>query len=300
MTLKKVTSETSSTIFSLPYFVARDEGYFTEEGLEMNLVSRGGAREAAITPVEDHALVSSFGGRSPFEEGETQLYRACEWGQVRRSYDSKRSGQVVAKRSAIGTQAIFVRPDSDISVPQDLAGVEVAVNFHHGSHYVAIQSLEGFVEDDEIRMLHVGGPQTRFEALRDGKVEAAAVMEPWVTVCEKLGYKMITEAHYYGAEIAGEDLDVETVGAINRAVTRAARKLTEDPTPYLHYLIADVPPEIVTLEPGDFRKGRLRFAAPGPYSERDFQRTYDWMVRWGLIGDDATYQTLVDNRAVAV
>jgi NitT/TauT family transport system substrate-binding protein len=300
MTMKKVTSETSSTVFSLPYYVARDEGYFAEEGLEMTFVPRGGDEEATISPIEDHALVSSFGGRSPFEEGETQLYRACEWGQVRRSYDSSREGQVVAKRSAIGTQAIFVRPDSDISVPQDLAGKTVGVNFHHGSHYVAIMALEGFVEDDEINVVHVGGPQARFEAMRDGTVDAAAVMEPWVAVCEKLGYKLITEAHYYGAEIAGADLDADTMAAINRAVTKAAAKLTEDPTPYLHFLIADVPPEIVTLEPSDFRKGRLRYAAPGPYSERDFQRTYDWMVRWRLIGDDATYQTVVDNRAIAV
>jgi NitT/TauT family transport system substrate-binding protein len=121
-------------------------------------------------------------------------------------------------------------------------------------------------------------------------------MEPWIAVAEKLGYKLIVEAHYVGTEIAGPELSEDTFAAINRAVTRAARTLTEDPRPYLHYLIADVPAEITTLEASDFRLGRLRYVEPALYSEKDFQRTYDWMVKWDLIGSDSGYKSLVDNR----
>jgi NitT/TauT family transport system substrate-binding protein len=127
-------------------------------------------------------------------------------------------------------------------------------------------------------------------------IEAVALMEPWIAVAEKLGYKLIVEAHYVGTEIAGPELSDDTFAAINRAVSRAARKLTEDPRPYVHYLIADVPAEITTLEVSDFRVGRLRYVDPAPYSERDFQRTYDWMVKWGLIATDSGYGSLVDNR----
>ncbi|HEY4462591.1 MAG TPA: hypothetical protein VGN41_07970 [Streptosporangiaceae bacterium] len=297
VTPQPVSIETSGTVFSLPYFVARDRGYFLEEGLEVSFVPRDADRSAAsLAPIEDHHLVSSFGTRSPFEAGETQLYRACEWGQVRRSYDSERGGRVIAKRSAVASQAIFVRPDSPVSIPQDLADKTVGVNFHHGSHYIAIQSLEGFLRRDEIKIVHAGGPQARFEALRDGTLDAAALMEPWIAVAEKLGYKLIAEAHYVGTEIAGPELGEDTFAAINRAVSRAARTLTEDPRPYLHYLIADVPEEITTLDESDFRLGRLRYVDPAPYSERDFQRTYEWMVGWGLIGPDANFGSLVDNR----
>jgi NitT/TauT family transport system substrate-binding protein len=296
-TLRPISIETSGTVFSLPYFVARDEGYFTEEGLDVTFIPRDKDQaSASLAPIEDHHLVSSFGTRSPFEAGETQLYRACEWGQVRRSYDSERGGRVIAKRSAVASQAIFVRPDSPVSIPQDLADKTVGVNFHHGSHYIAIQSLEGFLRKDEIKIVHAGGPRARFEALRDGSIDAAALMEPWIAVAEKLGYKLIVEAHYVGTEIAGPELNEDTFAAINRAVSRAARKLTEDPRPYLHYLIADVPAEITTLESADFRLGRLRYVDPAPYSARDFQRTYDWMVSWGLIGSDASFDSLIDNR----
>jgi NitT/TauT family transport system substrate-binding protein len=295
-TRETISIETSSTVFSLPYFVARDEGYFEDEGLHVSFVARDRDEKPSLGPIEDHHLVSSFGRRSPFEAGETQLYRACEWGQVRRSYDSERGGRVIAKRSAVASQAIFVRPDDPASIPQDLAGRTVGVNFHHGSHYIAIQSLEGFLNDDEIKIVHAGDPQSRFEALRDGTIDAVALMEPWIAVAEKLGYKLIVEAHYVGTEIAGPELSEDTFAAINRAVSRAARKLTEDPRPYLHYLIADVPAEITKLEVPDFRLGRLRYVEPAPYSQKDFQRTYDWMVKWGLIGEDSGYDSLVDNR----
>ena len=45
-------------------------------------------------------------------------------------------------------------------------------------------------------------------------------MEPWITVAEKLGYKIIAEAFYVGSEIASDQLDAETFAAINRAVGR--------------------------------------------------------------------------------
>jgi NitT/TauT family transport system substrate-binding protein len=299
MALHKIVSETSSPIFSLPYFVARDEGYFAEEGLELELV-RKGQREPTLKPIEDHTLISSFSGQSAFEAGQSSLYRACEWGQIRRSYDSKVGGQVVSKRAAIGSQAIFVRPDDEANHPQDLAGRTVAVNFHHGSHYIAIQTLEGFLRKDEIKVAHVGGPRERFEALRDGKVDAAALMEPWIAVAEKLGYKLIAEAFYVGSEIASPDLHPDTYDAIQRAVVKAVAKINEDPTPYLHYLIADVPSEIVDLDPSDFRRDRLRYANPAPYPADQFQRTYDWMVAWDLIPEDADYPQIVDNRILTL
>jgi NitT/TauT family transport system substrate-binding protein len=291
-----ISIETSGTVFSLPYLVARDEGYFTDEGLDVTFVPRDRDVTPSLGTIEDHNLVSPFGARSPFEAGETQLYRACEWGQVRRSYDSGRGGRVIAKRSAVASQAIFVRPDDPASIPQDLADRAVGVNSHHGSHYIAIQSLEGFLNDDEIKTVHAGSPQARFEGLRDGTIDAVALMEPWITVAEKLGFKLIVEAHYVGTEIAGPELSDETFAAINRAVSRAAKRLTEDPRPYLHYLIADVPAEITALKESDFRLGRLRYVDPAPYSEKDFQRTYDWMVKWNLIGADSGFGSLVDNR----
>ncbi|MBD2214649.1 ABC transporter substrate-binding protein [Nostoc linckia FACHB-104] len=306
LTLKKIKNEISGTVFSLPYYVAREQGYFADEGLDIEFIQRGsGDRSPGIQLVDDHRLVSSFGGPSLFEQGESSLYRACEWGQVRRTYDSSRGGQVVAKRAAIASQAIIVRPDSPYNIPQDLANVPVGVNFHHGSHYIAIQTLEGFLPKEEIKVVHIdgGGDRKRFNrfvALRDGLVDAVAVMEPWITVAEKLGYKIIAEAHYVGLEIGSPDLDKETFEAINKAIRRAVKDLQADPIRYVKYLIDDVAEDIVRLEPSDFRRNRLRYVDPAPYPEADFRRTYNWMVEWGLIEPDATFKQIVDNRVVAL
>ena len=296
-TLKKIRNEISGTVFSLPYYVAREKGYFAEEGLELEFVVKSGFKkpvsDAAL--IKDHHSVSSFGVLSPFEQSETTLYRACEWGQVRRTYDSTRGGQVVAKRAAVASQAIIVRPDAYYNIPQDLANVPIGVNFHHGSHYIVIQLLEGFLQDNEIQVVHIDGAN-RFLALRDGVVDAVAVMEPWITVAEKLGYKIIAEAHYVGLEIGSPDLDQETFEAINRAIRRAVKDLQADPIAYVKYLIEDVSEDIVHLEPSDFRRNRLRYVDPAPYPEADFRRSYDWMVKWGLIQPDVTFNQIVDNR----
>ncbi|GLY24939.1 ABC transporter substrate-binding protein [Micromonospora sp. NBRC 101691] len=300
MALKKVRSVRSGAIFTLPYLVALEHGYFAEEGIDLELVAPG-SYDAVLKPIEEHELVSSFGGISrPFESGDVSLYRACEWGQIRRSHDSARGGQIIAKRAAVASQAIFVRPDSGILHPQGLANRTVGVNFHHGSHYLAIQSLEGFLEQDEIKVVHAGGPAERFRKLRDGEVDAVALMEPWTTAAEKLGYVLITEAFYVGSEIASADLDPETFAAVDRAVRRAVRTINEDIRPYLRHFVEEVPEDVVKLEPADFRLGRLRYADPEPYPEGEFERTYRWMVRWGLIEPASTFSAIVDNRVVTV
>jgi NitT/TauT family transport system substrate-binding protein len=300
-TAKPVTVEaTAGAIFNLPYLVAAERGYFLDEGLDVDLVRGAGwaGQTGPIEIVEDHRTVSAFGNFNGFEAGASSLYRACEWGQIRRSADSQRDGRVISKRAAVASQAIIVRPDSPANIPQDLAHVPVGVSFHHGSHYIALQTLEGFLPREEIQLVGIKG-LNRFLALRDGHVDAVAVMEPWITVAEKLGYKIIAEAHYVGSEIAGPDVDAETFAAINRAVSRAVVDINSDLPSHLHHFIAEVPAEVAELTAADFRLNRLRYIEPAPYPEDAFRRTYDWMVSWDLIGPDATFEDLVDNRVVA-
>ena len=38
MARKKIVNEVSSTIYSLPWFVARDEGYFGDENLDVEFI----------------------------------------------------------------------------------------------------------------------------------------------------------------------------------------------------------------------------------------------------------------------
>jgi NitT/TauT family transport system substrate-binding protein len=309
--LVKVSSEITSIVHSLPWLIAQDEGIFADAGIEVGFVNapqRGtwvhkGAADRTITGedlVADPKLVDSIGVHLIFEEGSCELYRACEWGQVRRTQDSQRGGLIVGKRAAVSTQAILVPPDSPINYPQQLANKVVGVNFHAGSHYLSLMFLEGFMERDEIKVVHGGRPLERYEALMAGKVDAVGLMEPWIALAEKNGCKSVGEAHYIGADIGAPDMDAATYTAVQNAVSKAVHLFNADKKKYLHYLIDEIPPHLGRLTPEDFHLPRLRYIEPAPYSEAEFRRTYEWMRGWDLINEDMTFEDLVDNRISVV
>jgi NitT/TauT family transport system substrate-binding protein len=116
---KRITNEYGQAIFNLPWLVAQDEGLFAAEGIEVSFI-RGRERDPNLPPETDPKQVDPFWRHGLFEEGEVQSFQACEWGQIRRSYDSCSGGRVVMQRPAVVSHAIFVRPDSPITEPKDL------------------------------------------------------------------------------------------------------------------------------------------------------------------------------------
>jgi NitT/TauT family transport system substrate-binding protein len=292
--IRKITSDIAGgTVFSLPWLVARDKRLFAAEKLEVELV-RSPQRKERLQ--QNPNQVDSTGNHQLFEVGRAQFQRGCEWGQIRRAHDSKLGGRVISKRSAVVSQAIIVRPDSPFVHPPDLGNVSVAVHFHAGSHYLTLQMLEGFLPRNRIKVVHIPVSSQRYKALLEGTVDAITVPEPWISLAEKQGCKLICEAYCVGSEVASPDIDPETYAAINRAIKEAVRLINADKKKYLRYFIADVPSEMGPLKPADFRLSRLRYVDPVPYPEEEFKRACRWMSSWSLIQKDATYNRLIDNR----
>ena len=72
--MKQVGSETSGAVFSLPWFVAKDEGFFAEEGIDMQFVESNSIQ--VEQPATDPEKVNPILGHTPFEEKQVAIYRA--------------------------------------------------------------------------------------------------------------------------------------------------------------------------------------------------------------------------------
>jgi NitT/TauT family transport system substrate-binding protein len=159
--MAQVTSIANQAVFDLPWLVARQEGLFAQEGIEVAFLAQT-PWDAQRPPETDPGQVPPFWQYTPFEAQEAVAFNACEWGQVRRAQASTIGGRIVMLRPAIVSQAIVVRPNSPITHVQALRHQPIAVNFHAGSHYLTLQLLEGFLEREAITVVHVGQAPGRY------------------------------------------------------------------------------------------------------------------------------------------
>jgi NitT/TauT family transport system substrate-binding protein len=298
--MKKLALETTSPFQGLPELVAYDEGLFEREGLTVEWIERD---EAGVKTVE--SLAPSPKGISPFgshgkllESGKADMYNACEWGNYCRVGDTAVGSRQVGRRGIVTYAALVVRPDSPVYTAQQLAGRTVGVPFYAGTHYLALHMLEGFVPRDLIRVVRApNGSRNRFNLMMAGEIEATTLTEPYVTLAEKKGCRLICEAFYHGTEVASDKVDAETYTAFNRAVREAVRRINANKGAYLRYFIdyhKKRDPEIGTLKVSDLRTSRLIVVDPAPIPADEMQRTYDWVKSWGMLEETASPLQLIN------
>jgi NitT/TauT family transport system substrate-binding protein len=147
--------------------------------------------------------------------------------------------------------------------------------------------LEGFLPRQAINVCHApNGSRNRFNLMMKGDIEATTLTEPYITLAEKKGCRIICSALFHGTEVASQRVDAETYGAFNRAVRAAVRRINADKRAYLHYFIdyhKAKDPEIGTLRPEDLRESRIVVCDPAPIPAEEMQRTYEWVKSWGML-----------------
>ena len=110
--------------------------------------------------------------------------------------------------------------------------------FYFGTHYLALHMLEGFLTREEIVVCSVPhGSRFRFDLLMNGEIEATTLTEPYVTLAEKKGCRLVCSAFYHGTQVGTDKIDAETMSAYNRAVGEAVRRINANKRGYLHYFI---------------------------------------------------------------
>jgi NitT/TauT family transport system substrate-binding protein len=298
--MKNLVLESTSPFQGLPEIVAYREGLFAEEGLEVTWADRddGGVKTAdpSLTTPKGADPFSSHGAL--LEQGKADMYNACEWGNYCRAGATTVGSRQLGRRGIITYAAIVVRPDSPVYTPQQLADRTVGVPFYAGTHYLALHLLEGFLTREQIKLCRSpAGSRNRFNMMMRGEIEATTLTEPYITLAEKKGCRIICSAFYHGTEVASDRVDAETYAAFNRAVREAVRRINANKSAYMHYFIdyhKAKDPEIGTLQTADLRESRLVVVDPAPIPAEELQRTYEWVKGWGMLEESESPLDLVN------
>jgi NitT/TauT family transport system substrate-binding protein len=287
--MKQLVLETTAPFQGLPELVADAEGLFAAEGLAIEWVDRdAGVDKTVQIEITSPAGVTPFASHGRLvEQGKADMYNACEWGNYCRVQDTKVGSRQIGRRSIVTYAAIAVRPDSPVYTPQQLAGRTVGVPFYFGTHYLSLHMLEGFVPREQINICRApNGSRYRFNAMLNGEIEATTLTEPYISLAEKKGCRLICSAFYHGTEVASDKVDSATYAAFNRAVREAVRRINANKRGYLHYFIdyhKAKDPDIARLTIADLRESRIVVCDPAPIPADEMLRTYEWLRSWGML-----------------
>ena len=298
--MKRLVLESTAPFQGLPELVAYDEGLFAAEGLAVEWADRDkGVEKKTETGVTSPKGVDPFASHGRLlEQGQADMYNACEWGNYCRVQDTSIGSRQVGRRAIVTYAAMIVAPDSPVYTPQQLANKTIGVPFYFGTHYIALHMLEGFLPRELIKVCRApNGSRYRLQSLLAGEVDAVTLTEPHITLAEQKGCRTICSAFFHGTEVASDRVDADTYAAFNRAVREAVRRINANKRAYLHYFIdyhARTDPEVAALKVEDLRESRLVVCDPAPIPLDEMERTFDWLKSWGMLEQTASPLALVN------
>jgi NitT/TauT family transport system substrate-binding protein len=159
-----------------------------------------------------------------------------------------------------------------------------------GSHYTTLQALEGALPRDEIKTVHAGSPLDRYAALREGRIAAAALMEPYISLALKDGAHLVAVTFYRGSQVISANVNEAQRTAYVGALNEAADLINADFDRYKHYIVKPVQER---LTPAELSSHFVHYTHGRTIDELRFGTMYDWMHSWGLTDARQSYATLV-------
>jgi NitT/TauT family transport system substrate-binding protein len=270
-------------------WVADEKGYFRDLGLAYE-ISTGGEPRNMLTPDElatptairdiKAGAFESYvegSGRKGSDAGDVSC--ACHWtvNQAAKAVNGRMWDQAYSVCEA----AILVPAGSDVRTPEDLAGREVAVGYHSGSHYSAIQALEVFLEPSKIVLKFAGTTWSRVDAALAGRVPAVNVFGIQLYLLEQQGFRRVASTTFMMAFMFPPDVSEGGVEKYIAGLIRAQADIDLEPERYKHYFLREIPERYHGLI--DVRRfGVGERVVPQQYSPAAFQTTQTWMHGRGL------------------
>jgi NitT/TauT family transport system substrate-binding protein len=266
-------------------WVAEEHGFFRDEGLDYEFDAEGFAGESTTTAAVASAGAAPVEVRSgAFEDMQagrsSDVSCACHWAV--NAAATAQHGRMYGDAYSVCPSGIFVAPDSAHRQPGDLAGVDVGVGYHSGSHYSALQALEAFLPREQIALSFVGRPFDRARLLLDGRLDAVNVWGGPYYVLEQLGFRKLVDTTFVMGFLVSPLASSEDIERYFRALLRAQQEIDLEPQRYLHYWTREMPEDLHSRV--DVRRfGPGERVVPQPYTREMFDRTHRWMRGWNLI-----------------
>ncbi len=271
--------QSDSNAHDRPWRVAVEQGFFAAEGLKIEYHEDN--------PKGTAGRVEDFSKRwkeSQLQKGALEVYPVCEWGAIER-VQALGGGKIIGLDTTVRTGALMLRKDSPIQSLTELRNVPIAVTWHAGTFYAAIEALEAAgVAFAEIKLVHAND---RLDALLSGATEAAALMEPLVSRALAAGARKLADLRWRGGIVAGADVDQETAAKLRRALNRAIAWLRENEDRSRDEVLRDLAP--------DQRAGGMMPELIGVKSYRpdEFKEKVDWMMERGFLDKAPDYAEVV-------
>ena len=180
----KITVGLLSVATVAPAYLGKQEGFFSDEGLDVEFRAVQGGAEA-VPMLMSGEIQFSFGNAVSLAHAQLQgidMELVTEGGQAGTSLED-------------GTTAIVVSGDSDIKEPEDLVGKTFGVNQLKGLGEIVIRTAldKRGVDTSDIKFVEIDFPEMN-AALDSGDIDAAFSTEPFTAQALASGDRAIMDA----------------------------------------------------------------------------------------------------------
>lgn len=179
------------TDFSLGYlnstahllgFVAREEGYFQEEGLNVDLIQFSSAAELS-TGLESGKLDVAFIGSVPTLTFQSKGHDLTVFGGAM----TNGHGYVIKPEYTEGLESW----DISILKGRNVASVKNSVQDAELQILLKNANIEIGEGEDKVNIIYFDSQKDAFAALQNGSIDAASVYSPYASLAEGLDYKIV-------------------------------------------------------------------------------------------------------------
>lgn len=269
---------------SIPLIIARHQGYFEAEGVNVNIQQFKSAKErdsafqaGKLDGAVSDVLAAAFSRDGGFDVKITSMTN--------------------------GSYKLLVNKNAAISSINDLKGKSIAISSNTIIEYATDMMLkEDGVQDMTIKKTPIAEIPVRLEMLQNGKVDAATLPDPLATVAEKNGAVLLNSTDKLNINpgvliFTSSSIKSKTKGleAFYRAYNKAVEYLKSQP-------VSSYIDTVITAAgfPGDVRDSIVlpSYTKASMPSEKDVDDVIVWLKDKSLIKNKYTFKDLTDSRFV--